>query len=206
MTITSVCAICSFTLRRTSRPSPPFPIRRSVMTTSKSPAESARSAVARFSACSTACPSAVRRMSSMVRMLSLSSTTSSRAMVITLPRARRAHRFLVGGQRQRDREGAAPARLAPHRDPAVVPFDDAVDDGQAEAGAACLGGEEGIEDARQVLGGDSLARVLDLEHGLAGLATQPHPELAAGLGRVARVAEQVPEDRLDLTRVPRPPA
>src|SRR5437016_3710495 len=114
MTITSVCGCRSLTLRSTSSPSPPRPMRRSVMTTSNSPVPSARS---------------------------------------------------------------------------------------AESGSARLGGEERIEDAREVLGLDSLSRVFHFEEGLSGLPAQPHGDAASSFDRVASVAEQVPEHGLDLTRV-----
>src|SRR5712671_5084879 len=185
MTITSVCACASFTLRRTSSPSPPFPMRRSVITTSKSPPATARCAEATFSACSTAYPSAVRRMSSIVRMLSLSSTTRSRAIDVTLPRACRAHRFFAFGQGERHRERAAPARLAAHRDAAAVAFDDPVDDGEAQPGAVGLGGEERVEDAGQVVSRDPLSGILHLQERLPGLPAQLDRDAAARLGRVA---------------------
>src|SRR5437764_2350016 len=205
MTMTSVCGCRSFTLRSTSSPSPPRPMRRSVMTTSNSPSPSACSADARFSAWTTAWPSAVRRISSIVRMLSLSSTTSRRAMDPTLTRARRAHRFLLRREWESDGEHAASPGFAAHGDAPAMSLDDLVNDGEPQPRPTSLGGEERIEDARQILSGDALPGVLDLQESLADLALEPDGDAAAGIGRVARVAEQVPQDGLDLIRVHRQP-
>src|SRR6266571_8581394 len=61
--------------------------------------------------------------------------------------------------RQRYAKGAAVAGIAAHRELAAVRLDDAVDDGEPETGSALLGGEEGVEDALQVVGADAFAGI-----------------------------------------------
>ena len=67
--------------------------------------------------------------------------------------------------RQRDAEGGAGAGFAPHVNPATVLPDYAVGKRQAEPGALAngFGGEEGLEDALQVLRRDAAAGVGDLD-------------------------------------------
>src|SRR5574341_2095819 len=91
--------------------------------------------------------------SSTMRMLPL-----PLAMVSHLRRHRRRHRKLQD-------EGCALARLRAHLNGAVVFLHDAVGDGQAEAGAAAggLGGEEGVVNLAQVIGGNTDAGVGDLD-------------------------------------------
>src|SRR5260221_522831 len=59
--------------------------------------------------------------------------------------------------RQEDREGGALAGLAVDEDEAAGLLDDAVDGGEAEAGAGAdfLGREERLEDAREILARDA---------------------------------------------------
>src|SRR3990170_8550248 len=73
-------------------------------------------------------------------------------------------------RRQGDAEGGAGPGPGGDVDGAVVLGDEAAADAEADAGAGvALGGEEGLPDARQVLGGDAVAVVLDLEdHPVAG--------------------------------------
>src|SRR5207253_10665097 len=105
------------------------------------------------------------------------------------------------GQGQRYPKNAAVAGVTAHRQLAAVGLDDAVDDGEAEAGAPLLGGEERVEDALQVVGADALARVGDLEQRLVVVAREPHVDAAAGRGGVGGVAEKVPEHLAELPRV-----
>src|SRR5258708_7273028 len=82
-----------------------------------------------------------------------------------------------GRQRQPDAKHRPLAGAALGADAAAVAFDDAVNDGEAQARALAhvLGGEERIEDARQDLGGDTGAVVghRDLRVG----AVTPHADL-----------------------------
>src|ERR1017187_2266338 len=57
---------------------------------------------------------------------------------------------LSGGSREQDVEGRAATRLAFHGDCSLMLQNDAPRDGQAQAGAVGLGGEEGFEQPRQV--------------------------------------------------------
>src|SRR2546423_10712626 len=66
--------------------------------------------------------------------------------------------------RQRDREGCAPARPAPDADVAAVAAHDVERHPQSEPGALLLlGREERLEDVRHVLVGDAVAGVPDLD-------------------------------------------
>jgi hypothetical protein len=79
-------------------------------------------------------------------------------------------------------EGAALAEGAFDFDEAAGFFGDALDDGQAQAGAfaAGLGGEEGLEDAGQEVRGDAGAGVA---HGAAGEGVPGGRLMASGLVR-----------------------
>jgi len=76
----------------------------------------------------------------------------------------------AGGERGKfEAEAGAAADGAIDFDDAVVFVDDAVADGEAEAGAffGAFGGEEGVVDASQVFGGNSLTCVGDFENSAA---------------------------------------
>ena len=91
--------------------------------------------------------------------------------------------------RQVDAEGRALADLAVGEDVAARLLDDAVDGGQAEAGALAdiLGGEERLEDLGHDLGRHAGAGVLDLDqHVLAGRHAVAGELQALALGDVAR--------------------
>src|SRR5262249_61630895 len=96
------------------------------------------------------------------------------------PRRRGRVRSRVGFARQPDLEAAAEARLALHLDPAAVLLDDPVRNREAEPRALAdgLGGEEGVEDRREPVGGGALALVVAREHG-GGAPRPPPPALAA---------------------------
>src|SRR5881397_4144984 len=69
------------------------------------------------------------------------------------------HGSALRRQRQRHLELAAAARLAHHVDRALVRLDDLLGDRHPEARALVLGGEEGVEDAVELVGGDAAAVV-----------------------------------------------
>jgi len=102
-----------------------------------------------------------------------------------------------------DAEARAAARFAAHVDAAVVLLDDAVGERQAQAGAAThgLGREERVEDARQMLGSDAAAVVLDLDPDLVpGVAAAHDDQAALRADRLGRVDEQVQEHLIELRR------
>src|SRR5581483_5289310 len=94
------------------------------------------------------------------------STLSSSSTIRTVP-------LLIFGwssDRQGDGEGGPLARPAPHVDLAAVAADDAVGDPEPQAGALLLllGGEERLEDVRQVLRRDTGAGIANLQLHPAG--------------------------------------
>jgi hypothetical protein len=104
-------------------------------------------------------------------------------------------------------EAGALAGLAGDADVAAVALDDGVADRQAEAGAgALLGGEEGVEDARQVFGGDALAGVADGDLGahaaafLQPVAARQGEPAAVGHG-LEGIHDEVDEHLLQLAQV-----
>ena len=126
------------------------------------------------------------------------------------------HRLL--GRRQKDAERRAFPRLADHVDVPLVLLDDAVDDGQAQAGALAefLGGEERLEDARLHFAAHAAASVghgqqhvaagLDVGRQVVGVRVQDDVagldgELAAARHGVAGVDRQIDEHLVDLAGV-----
>src|SRR5579883_84635 len=79
-------------------------------------------------------------------------------------------------------------------------FDDAITDGEAQAGAAAigLGGEKGIEDAMNVLARDSRSGIGDLDLDAAVVRGGANFEHAAAGHGVAGVEEQIEKDLLKL--------
>src|SRR3990172_11468899 len=77
--------------------------------------------------------------------------------------AARAWSFRLGVAREADVEARALSCAALHADASPVLLDDAMHRGEPQPGPARLGGEEGIEDAVQHLGGDPHTPVLDAE-------------------------------------------
>ncbi len=71
---------------------------------------------------------------------------------------------------EEDAEGRAAPHLGIAEDEAAGLLDDAIDHGQAEAGALAdfLGGEEGVEDLVADIGGNAGAGVLDLDDDVVG--------------------------------------
>src|SRR5215472_10499139 len=110
---------------------------------------------------------------------------------------------LLSGQTRRDRnrcggkidhEGGLGHAVAADAEVAVVGFHDLSGDGQPEAGAARLRGEERLEDPLPELGGDASTRVADRrpdESGSAALRANLHD--AIGRRRFKRVLDQVRE-------------
>src|SRR3990172_2971622 len=110
----------------------------------------------------------------------------------------------ASAQREAHREARAGAGARLHLAPPAVLRDDALADREPEARPAPrgLGGVEGLEDARDLLGADPGAVVADLDpHALALPAGgNPHPA-AAPLERFGRVLEQVEENLVQRARV-----
>src|SRR5207245_10184519 len=77
-------------------------------------------------------------------------------------------------------------------------FDDAVADRESQAGAATcgFGGEEGVEDAREIFALDAEARVGDFDFDVAVIRGAAHFEHAAGRHGVLGIQEEVQEDLL----------
>ena len=103
------------------------------------------------------------------------------------PRSRRrGARRAVLGERKPDRHRRSRADAALHLHRAAVLLDDAVDDGEAEARALLLRREEGVEDAREVLGRDAGARVRDGDLDLAAAANRSGTRASACRPRASR--------------------
>src|SRR4030095_3214539 len=105
---------------------------------------------------------------------------------------------------ERDADAGAAAWRALNADVAPVEIDDLLEEGQPEAGARGLGGEEGQEDLLSVFRCDAAAGVGDLDdHALAGRAQghDPLPALRAGPESLQRVLEHVGEDLAELLAV-----
>src|SRR5262249_15781050 len=106
-------------------------------------------------------------------------------------------------QRQADEELGAAADLAGDVHGPGVRLDDLLRDRHAEAGALLLGGEEGIEDAVELLGRDAAPVVADTHHGV--VAAVLDEELVATVVRAAvegadGVVGHVRDDLLPLPR------
>jgi len=101
---------------------------------------------------------------------------------------------------QDDAERAAAPLLARHVDASAVVVDDLRADEQPEPGAALriLRGDERVEDALELGGGDAAARVGDLHLYLVAARARGHADGAAGRRRVERVGEEVQHDLLQL--------
>src|SRR5512143_3097604 len=96
-----------------------------------------------------------------------------------------------------EEEGAPVSGLALHPDAAMVGLDDALDDGEPQPGAQALrlpGLPEALEEVRQILGGNSAARVAHPEQHVAFSDGRPDDETAARAGELEGVADQVLED------------
>src|SRR5438270_3335287 len=105
------------------------------------------------------------------------------------------------GARQAQRERSALTDDRSGRQLAAMFLRDLLGEGEAEPGAALLGGEEGIEDAGEPLGRNAGAAVLDLdEHVAVGIAGA-HADRAPARHRLARVADEVQEQLADLADV-----
>jgi trehalose 6-phosphate synthase len=99
----------------------------------------------------------------------------------------------------------AVSRLAAGGQPAAVGLGHLGGDRQADAAAGDLGRlpapPEPVEDAGQVLGGDALAGVGDLQHRLAARRTGADGDVAARRGELQRVGEQVRDQLVQPVRV-----
>src|SRR5262249_32708151 len=108
-------------------------------------------------------------------------------------------------------EAGAPLRPISGKDRTVVLLQDAPRYGEAEAGSLArrLGGEEGLEKARQGFGRDSRPAVLDGDaHGATGRRQaaggsrgDAHHDAAAATDRVDRVEKEIQHDLRDLLAV-----
>src|SRR5690606_37453860 len=103
------------------------------------------------------------------------------------------------------REARALADLALHLERPAGGGDDAVDHHEAEPGALAdrPGGEEGLEDAVEVLLGDALARVLDHDLHVRVVGARDDADLTALGHRVARVEAEVGDAELELRAIAR---
>src|SRR5579871_331932 len=206
ITMNSVSMRSSRARTSTSRPERSG-MRMSIRATSKERARNAASASAPLATAATLWPRWAQARSSTQRMDSSSSATrmlAGRSVGVDMLGA--------GGQRHAETRAAAAARLIGDR--AAVLAHDAVAEGEAEAGAARLGGEEGCEEVRLVLLGHAGATVLD-QHGEELLATARlapdveamldpgrDPQLARAPHGLDGVAHEVVEDLRELRAVP----
>src|SRR5206468_7640844 len=95
-------------------------------------------------------------------------------------------------RRQLYSHASAAPRLAVDVEPAAVAIDDRARDRHAEAGAARLGGEEQLEDARPRLLVHAAAGVRDLDRDAAlGTRLRPDRQRAAILHRIEPVHDEV---------------
>src|SRR3546814_14425257 len=111
------------------------------------------------------------------------------AAFLRLSILQRRHRLLLGDRRQVDREGGALPHGAVDEDVAAGLLHDAIDGGEAEAGAGAdlLGREEGIEDAVDDIRRDAGAGVLHLHDGV--VARRHEIGRASGRERVCQYVE-----------------
>src|SRR5260370_1187874 len=190
MTTTTVAGECSFAARSTARPSPSR-IRRSVITRSNASRLSASIACAPPSTAVTSWPSCLSMIARRSRMLRSSSATRTRVSGIA--------------RGQGDRERRAEAGRAAHVDVATVLLHDPVHEREPEAGALRLGGEEGLEQVREVAGGDAAAGVAHAELQEPARRRGGADAQLAALGHgVDRVEAEGPDDLLELLRVHAP--
>src|SRR5438874_1408806 len=129
--MTSVVGWLALAASSTSSPEP-FPRRRSVRTRSNSSSFSLATARAALASLATSCPSLRRRISRNSRIERSSSTIRIEATRESYQRSGEA-----------DGEGRPATGQRVDMDGAAVGVDDPVDGGEAEPGAALLGGEEG---------------------------------------------------------------
>src|SRR5262245_52233292 len=172
MITTEMPSSSCLTRRSVSSPSIPC-MRRSTRARSTGVRSRTLSPSSPLPALSTSKPSWDSAMLSHSRMLCSSSTISRRSATSGLD------------VREQDHEAGTAAAGGLDPDLALVLLDDPVHDGQPQAGPVGLGGEEGLEDVGQVLGGDAGTGVLhdDLDQGALLLPRgrcQPchHPEIA----------------------------
>ena len=105
-----------------------------------------------------------------------------------------------GGEEDRERRSLADGGA--HANVTAVGADDFVADGQAKAGAVGARREEGLEDAREVVGGDAAAEVLDLDRDLAIVGGGgAERDVGAGLAGVGGVADEIDENLAEALRV-----
>src|SRR5438132_1999885 len=187
-TRTTVLGECSFVARRTAMPST-FRILKSVMTRSNGSLLIASTACSPPSATVTSWPACLSMMARSSRMLRSSSTTSTR---------------VSGMAWQGKGERRAQARRAAHVDVTAVLLHDAVDQREPESGSLRFGGEEGLEDVREVARGDALAGIAhgDLER--VPTNRRGDPELAALGHRLDGVQAEIPQNLPELLGVDGP--
>src|SRR3954453_6316094 len=158
-----------------------------------------------FCASSTEYPSDWRSISRPSRIASSSSTTR------TLPRAAAVsgciYRLPCGagcGEWKFQTERGATVAPVGHFDRTTMFLHNTVRHRKAEsrAFAGRFGGEEGVVDAVDVLGGNAVPGVRDLHPDAGAFGPGPDFQGPAGAHRVASVEEEIQEDLLEFTRVP----
>src|SRR5207302_7134291 len=157
-------------------------MRRSVTMTSKASSASALTAARTPSASVTRWPRFLSRSARVVRAEDSSSTT--RIAAIVLPSA---------AQRQEDGEGRTAAGRRRDLDPPPVGGDDALGDGEPEAGAALLPGEERLEDTPARLVRHPTAGVGDGDRHFGTPEADRDAEATAPLDRLHAVQRDIPE-------------
>src|SRR5216117_4194925 len=100
------------------------------------------------------------------------------------------HGSALRRQRQRHLELGTAARLAHHVDRALVRLDDLLRDRHAETGALLLGGEEGVEDAVELVGRYAAAVVPHADRRGAGAVVEEEVQ-AAALGDARQLVDGV---------------
>src|SRR6185503_10065867 len=124
------------------------------------------------------------------RMLCSSSTTSTRISGIA--------------NREGESEGAAGAGPALDVDVAAMVLHDPVNEGEADAGSARLGGEEGFEDRAEIGGRDALAGVVHPDHEPPGHGRHRHLQLTALRHRLHGVEAEIPDGLPELLAIHAP--
>ena len=142
----------------------------------------------------------------LIAMLTLSSTTSMRSAACSAAAGPDVpvSSGVIRRRGEPDGEFRAAARpLAVDPDGPAVQRHEPLDQGQADPQAAAATVERGVglgeevEDAGEEIGGDPRAVVADADHRLGPLAGHGELDVAAGVGELRRVVEQVHQDLVD---------